>query len=50
MAQNSLAREEGIYVEKSAAATLSALLKFNNKNQTTILILTGSGLKEGGET
>ena len=46
-AQNLLAEEEGIYVEKSAAATVAALNKLNNKNSNMVLILTGNGLKEG---
>ena len=47
--QKILAQEEGLFVETSAAATVAALIK--NKVDTklkVVLILTGSGLKEGG--
>lgn len=46
-AQKLLAKTEGLFVEKSAAATVAALptlqIKFYNK---VVIILTGSGLKE----
>ena len=47
-AQKLLAKNEGIYVEASAAATLAGLIKAKNRiNELKIvLILTGSGLKE----
>lgn len=48
-AQKDLARLEGIYVEKSAAATLAGLKKLKKnscKKGKIILILTGNGLKE----
>ncbi len=47
-AQKFLAKNGGIYVEKSAAATLAGLIKVRNKAQKlkVVLILTGSGLKE----
>jgi len=47
-AQKILAKEEGLYVESAAAATLAGLLKIKEKirGQKIVLILTGSGLKE----
>lgn len=45
-AQCLLARTEGIFVEKTAAATIAGLIKVENKNQNVVLILTGNGLKE----
>ena len=47
-AQKILAKEEGLYVESAAAATLAGLLKMkeNIKGQKIVLILTGSGLKD----
>ncbi len=47
IAQKILAEIEGIYVEPAAAATVAVLPKLSNRNQTIVLILTGSGLKGG---
>jgi threonine synthase len=45
--QKLLAEKEGIYVETSAAATVTVLIKNKiNKKLKVVLILTGSGLKE----
>jgi threonine synthase len=45
--QKLLAQKEGIYVETSAAATVSALLTNKiDKKLSVVLILTGNGLKE----
>ncbi len=51
LAQQELALKEGIYVERTAAATLAGLIKIQNqfKGQKVVLILTGAGLKEGKE-
>jgi threonine synthase len=48
-AQKLLSTKEGIFVETTAATTLAGLLKNKNEfcNQSVVLILTGSGLKEG---
>ncbi len=48
VAHRALANREGIYVEKSAAATLAGLIKLKDKIKKlkVVLILTGSGLKE----
>jgi len=50
-AQKILTRSEGVYVETSAASTLAGLIRIKNKisKLKIVLILTGSGLKEGGE-
>jgi len=51
-AQKILAVNEGIFVEKASASTLTTLLNINtkkNKEKNIVLILTGNGLKEGGE-
>lgn len=44
--QKLLAQTEGIFVEKAAAATVAGLQKLTNPKLNTVLILTGSGLKE----
>lgn len=49
LAQKLLAQNEGIFVEKTAAATVAALSKLIQRPKRTVLILTGSGLKEGDE-
>lgn len=46
MSKSILATAEGLYVESAAAATVSILPKYPNKDETIVLILTGSGLKE----
>lgn len=46
-AQKLLATTEGLYVEPATAATVAALFKLPSRNQVTVLILTGSGLKGG---
>lgn len=46
-AQKLLATTEGLYVEPAAAATVAALFKLPSRNQATVLILTGNGLKGG---
>lgn len=46
-AQKLLATLEGLYVEPAAATTVAILPKLSNRNQITVLILTGSGLKGG---
>ncbi|OGG01875.1 hypothetical protein A2Z33_01345 [Candidatus Gottesmanbacteria bacterium RBG_16_52_11] len=48
VAQQTLAITEGIFVEKASAATVAAL-RFIDKSKSVVLILTGNGLKEGGE-
>ena len=48
-AQYLLAKEEGLFVEKSAAATVSVLEKITTKELTVVLILSGNGLKESYE-
>lgn len=45
-AQKLLSTTEGIYVEKSAAATVTALISLPSSISQVVLILTGSGLKE----
>lgn len=47
-AQKLLATKEGLFVETTAATTLAGVLKSRKqfKNQSVVLILTGSGLKE----
>jgi len=47
-AQKFLSTKEGLFVETTAATTLAGLLKSKDKfqNQSVVLILTGSGLKE----
>ncbi|MCJ7826047.1 threonine synthase [Patescibacteria group bacterium] len=45
-AQRLLAKTEGIFVEKAAAATVAGLSLLRNMNQRIVLILTGNGLKE----
>lgn len=47
-AQTLLAKEEGLYVESTAAATLAGLLRMKDEiqNKKIALILTGTGLKE----
>jgi len=49
-AQELLAKQEGLYIESTAATSLAGLLKIQEtlKNQKIVLILTGSGLKERG--
>lgn len=52
-AQRALAREEGLFVEPSAAAALTALLQLQSRRAvdpaaTTVLVLTASGLKDPG--
>lgn len=47
-AQKGLAENEGLYVESSSATTVAAISK-TRPTGNTVLILTGSGLKEGGE-
>ena len=51
-AQKLLAKQEGIYIEKSAAATVVALNVISKRPNNTkiVLILTGNGLKEVNET
>jgi threonine synthase len=49
-AQLMLAREEGLFVEPSSAASLAGLIKglgsgVVDRDETTVLMLTGSGLK-----
>ncbi len=48
LAQKLLATREGLFVETTAATTLAGLLKNKNEfgDQSVVLILTGSGLKE----
>lgn len=45
-AQQLLAKTEGIFVETSAAATVAALKKLQDRSQKIVLIFTGNGLKE----
>lgn len=47
-AQESLATQEGFFVETTAATTLAGILKTKErfKNQSVVIVLTGSGLKE----
>jgi len=47
-AQKLLATKEGLFVETTAASTLAGIVKNKQKfhNQSVVLILTGSGLKE----
>jgi threonine synthase len=52
-AQRALAREEGVFVEPSAAAALTAVLqlvaqKAVDPDQTIVVVLTSSGLKDPG--
>lgn len=44
-AQLQLAAIEGIYIEPAAAATVAAVKKMKNKQQSIVLILTGNGMK-----
>lgn len=46
--QELLAKTEGIFVETSSASTVVALKKIRRNFKNIVLILTGSGLKEGG--
>lgn len=46
--QELLAKTEGIFVETSSASTVVALKKISRNFKNIVLILTGSGLKEGG--
>ncbi len=45
-AQTLLAKKEGIFAEKSAAATVAVLQKISRNYQIIAIILTGNGLKE----
>src|SRR5207249_1441686 len=52
-AQRALAREEGLYVEPSAAASLTAVIQLAargalNAEQTIVVVLTSGGLKDPG--
>lgn len=47
-AQQILAQTEGVFIEAAAATTVAAINKISNQNSNIVLILTGSGLKEGG--
>ena len=48
-AQKTLATTEGLYVEPSSAATIAALFKLSDeKTMNLVIILTGHGLKGGG--
>ena len=52
-AQRALAREEGVFVEPSSAAALTAVMqlvarKAVDPEQTIVLVLTSSGLKDPG--
>lgn len=50
VAQRLLASTEGIYIETSSAATVAGLQKLTDQSflKNVVLILTGSGMKEGG--
>jgi threonine synthase len=50
--QKALAQNEGIYIESAAAATVAGFKRVAdslNKSTNIVFILTGSGLKEGGD-
>jgi threonine synthase len=54
-AQRALAREEGVFVEPSAAAALTAVMQLRAQHaldpgQTVIIVLTSGGLKDPGAT
>jgi len=44
--QSFIAKNEGLYIEKSAAATVSVIKKIIDRTLTIVLIFTGNGLKE----
>ena len=54
-AQRALAREEGLFVEPSSAASLTAVMQLAGKKaldpeQTIVVVLTSAGLKDPGAT
>jgi len=54
-AQRALAREEGLYVEPSSAAALTAVMQLVARGaldgqQTIVVVLTSGGLKDPGAT
>jgi threonine synthase len=54
-AQRALAREEGLYVEPSSAASMTAVMQLAARKaldpaQTIVVVITSSGLKDPGAT